>query len=116
MKKKLFCMILALVLCAALCACGTMREDRGTQNNDMDILPDVSPMISPDVDDGIVTDGDGTIGNGSHGADSSASPSAMPGTAGNTGSTGSTGNTGSMGNSGNSGNGNDIQPSSSPNP
>ena len=49
-------------MCLSLCACGMDREtDR--PGSGTDILPDVSPMVSPDVSDGRVQDGDGFIGN-----------------------------------------------------
>lgn len=77
MKKKILCVMFALLLCASLCACGSMRADRGSQTSDLDILPGTTPMISPDRQDGMVTDGDGIIGNG---GESSASPMPVPST------------------------------------
>lgn len=76
MKKNL-CLIFALLLCLALCACGM---DRGSDRpgSGMDILPNVTPMASPDLNDGRVQDGDGIIGNGEGGAGATASP--MPST------------------------------------
>ena len=79
MKKRLICMFLAALLCLALCGCGEARRDGGRGDGAMDILPEVSPMISPDANDG-----DGVIGNGA-GADSGQtgampSPSASPDT------------------------------------
>lgn len=82
MKKNL-CLIFAFLLCLSFCACGM---DRGTDRpgGGTDILPDVSPMVSPDVSDGRVQDGDGFIGNGEGGAGATASPmpsgSPVPGT------------------------------------
>lgn len=72
MKKNL-CLIFAFLLCLSLCACGM---DRGTDRpgSGTDILPDVSPMVSPDVSDGRVQDGDGFIGNGEGGAGATTSP------------------------------------------
>ena len=82
MKKKILCIVLALLLCASFCACGSMRSDHGTTSGDRDILPEASPMISPDRQDGVVTDGDGFIGNGGESSspvpDPSASPSSSP--------------------------------------
>ena len=72
MKKNL-CLIFALLLCLALCACGMDRND-GRPGSGVDILPDVTPMVSPDLNDGRVQDGDGFIGNGEGGAGSTASP------------------------------------------
>ena len=84
MKKRLLCMFLAALFCLALCGCGEARRDGGRGDGAMDILPEVSPMISPDANDGRVTDGDGVIGNGA-GADSGQtgavpSPSTSPDT------------------------------------
>ena len=80
MKKKILCVLFAVLLCASVCACGSERTDRGNQSGDMDILPDVSPMLSPDRQDGVVTDGDGFIGNGGQtGADQTVSPSPTAG-------------------------------------
>ena len=69
MKKNLLCILFAVLLCLALCGCGSYRTDHGTVNGDMDLLPDVTPMVSPDTNDGVVTDRDGIIGNG-QGSDS----------------------------------------------
>ena len=62
--KKILCLFLAIAVCAALCGCGNDRTDHGLMDGDMDLLPDVSPMISPDREDGQVQDQDGIIGNG----------------------------------------------------
>jgi hypothetical protein len=71
--KKILCLLFALLLCLSLCACGMdQRADR--PGSGTDILPDVSPMASPDVSDGRVQDGDGFIGNGEGGAGAAASP------------------------------------------
>ncbi len=72
MKKNLT-LIFALILCLSLCACGMDRSD-GRPGSGMDILPDVTPMVSPDLNDGSVQDGDGIIGNGEGGAGATASP------------------------------------------
>jgi len=103
MKKKILCVMMALLLCASLCACGDMRQDSATRNDDMDILPDVSPMISPDRQDGEVTDGDGFIGNGENGTSPSPasvstpmpSPSMNPDSSSSAGQNGAGSNTGS---------------------
>ena len=67
MKKRFFCILLVVLLCAALCACGSDRMYDNNRKDDMDILPDTSPMLSPDPNDGKVTDQDGIIGNGHSG-------------------------------------------------
>lgn len=72
MKKNL-CLIFALLLCLALSACGMDRSD-GRPGSGTDLLPDVTPMVSPDLNDGRVQDGDGIIGNGEGGAGATASP------------------------------------------
>ena len=70
MKTKVLCILFAVLLCVALVGCGSNQMDNGGHRDDMNILPDVSPMISPDPADGVVNDQDGVIGNGQHGADS----------------------------------------------
>jgi hypothetical protein len=70
MKNKIIFILIAAFLCMALCGCGMDRTGNRPGTNDRDVLPDVTPMISPDVDDGVVNDHDGIIGNGnSSGAD-----------------------------------------------
>lgn len=63
MKKKIICLACAVLLSLSFCACGQDRS--GTRpSNGMEILPETSPMISPDPSDGVVRDQDGIIGNG----------------------------------------------------
>ena len=85
MKKKIMIVFLALLLCLSFCACGMARDNDLRPGNGTEILPDVSPLPSMDVSDGHVQDGDGIIGNGEGGADTTASPmpsvSPMPTTA-----------------------------------
>lgn len=64
MKNRILCILFAVLLCAALCGCGMDRTGNRPGTDNMDILPDVTPMISPDASDGVVTDQDGVIGNG----------------------------------------------------
>jgi hypothetical protein len=64
MKNRIICILFAVLLCAALCACGGGRMDNDNRTDDMDILPEGSPMVSPDPADGYVNDHDGIIGNG----------------------------------------------------
>ena len=111
MKKNL-CLIFALLLCLSLCACG-MDRSSDRPGSGMDILPDVTPMVSPDLNDGRVQDQDGIIGNGEGGAGATASP--MPSAAPNQGQTGSgQGQTGSG--QGQTGSMPTTAPSTSPNP
>lgn len=69
MKNRIIALVFAALLCAALCGCG-MDRTGNRPGTDTDVLPDVTPLISPDVEDGVVTDQDGIIGNGhGNGAD-----------------------------------------------
>ena len=67
MKKILPCLLSVCVACALFAGCGMYRDGNNAVmetpyvSPDMDILPDVSPMISPDLEDGIVEDRDGLI-------------------------------------------------------
>lgn len=63
MRNKIICILFAAVLCMILCGCGMDQTGNRPGTNDMDILPDVTPMISPDTQDGVVNDHDGIIGN-----------------------------------------------------
>lgn len=65
MRKTIVLMLCAAMLCVCLCGCG--NRDQG--NNDMvigtpvvpEMTPMVSPIITPDVEDGYVDDRDGII-------------------------------------------------------
>lgn len=61
MKKRIACIIMAVMVMALLCACGSNRitNDAYTYPN---TVPTVTPIITPDVNDGIVNDRDGIIG------------------------------------------------------
>ena len=63
MRNKIICILFAAFLCMILCGCGMDQTGNRPGTNDMDILPDVTPMISPDTQDGVVNDHDGVIGN-----------------------------------------------------
>ena len=63
MRNKIICILFAAFLCMILCGCGINQTGNRPGTNDMDILPDVTPMISPDTQDGVVNDHDGVIGN-----------------------------------------------------
>lgn len=55
MNKRMISGILAAVLCLALSGCGSYRTDE-----DM-VIPSMPPVLTPDADDGVVTDRDGVI-------------------------------------------------------
>ena len=76
MKKKLLCLLLALILGLASVGCGMGKKEQ-TPSGGVEILPEVSPMPTPDLKDGEVKDGDGVIGNGENGT-VQPSPSASP--------------------------------------
>ena len=67
MKKKIICLACALLLCLSCCACGQDRTDGRDNSGRTDLLPETSPMVSPDWNDGVVRDQDGVIGNGDGG-------------------------------------------------
>ena len=64
MKNRILCILIAALMCIALVGCGSSRAMDDGRRNDTGILPEVSPMISQDPEDGIVDDQDGIIGNG----------------------------------------------------
>ncbi len=77
--KKLILLALALVLsCLVLCGCGGLRGETPmqTQMPTMDLMPEISPVLTPDMDDGLVTDRDGLIEDREPGV--SAAPSMRP--------------------------------------
>ncbi len=76
MKKKLFCLLFALLLVLVSAGCG-MDRSGARPGTDTEILPDSTPMVSPDMNDGVVRDQDGIIGNGDMGSHNP-SPSASP--------------------------------------
>ena len=68
MKKTFVLALAAVSLCLALCGCGDYRvaPESGAKEPDIvstpsPMLPETSPMITPDVNDGIVKDTDGEI-------------------------------------------------------
>ena len=81
MKRSLCCICAVMLLCVLLCGCGSMRmngHDVVTESPAMpsDILPEMSPIISPDVDNGTTGDTDGIIERSDNpGAEPGASPS-----------------------------------------
>ena len=56
-------LLIAALCAAALCGCGSLRDDRPTQAPaaTSDLVPEISPMLTPDMNDGIVKDEDGMI-------------------------------------------------------
>lgn len=68
MKKTLALALAAVSLSLALCGCGDYRTEPDNAGREPEIvatpspvLPEISPMITPDVNDGIVKDKDGEI-------------------------------------------------------
>jgi len=69
MKKTIVCILFAACVCLNLCACGGM--DTGRDNAVVDrpaapqatteVMPEILPVPTPDVDDGVVKDDDGVI-------------------------------------------------------
>lgn len=55
MNKRMISVILAALLCMALSGCGSYRTDE-----DM-VIPSMPPVLTPDADDGVVTDRNGII-------------------------------------------------------
>ncbi|MBR3474280.1 MAG: hypothetical protein IKH34_04350 [Oscillospiraceae bacterium] len=78
MKKKLFCLLFALLLSLTAAGCGMDREEERPTGG-VEILPEASPIATPDMSDGEVRDHDGVIGNGEQNTIvPSPSPSPMP--------------------------------------
>ena len=76
--KRLILLALALVMsCLVLCGCGLRDETPlRTPMPTMDLVPEISPVQTPDVDDGLVKDRDGIIEDREPGT--SAAPSIRP--------------------------------------
>lgn len=77
--KRLLLLAFALVLsCLVLSACGGLRDDTPVQTPaaTMDMIPEISPVLTPDPEDGAVKDRDGIIEEREPGV--SAAPSARP--------------------------------------
>ena len=84
MKRSVLFICVFALLCAALCGCGAYRnEDEApvtpvpTPVVTVEPIPEASPMITLDPNDGVVKDTDGVIGN-HDGAGASPSPSVSP--------------------------------------
>ena len=82
MKRTICFACVFAVLCALLCGCGSFREEMPvhTPAATMDLMPEISPVLTPDAQDGLVTDRDGVIGDRDPAATlaPSAAPSASP--------------------------------------
>ena len=64
MKRSLLLVCVFALLCALLCGCGDYRNDTlpvETPGATVDLMPEVSPIVSMDPADGTVRDGDGVI-------------------------------------------------------
>lgn len=66
MKKAMIHIALVLALAFSLCGCGNAKDKNDLVDNAVPTtLPSptvtVTPMITPDADNGVVTDGDGVI-------------------------------------------------------
>lgn len=60
MKRKFVYILLSMIIAAALCACGdTAMDSEVTVTNTPSMTN--APIVTPRVDDGIVTDNDGVI-------------------------------------------------------
>ena len=60
MKKHVSAFLLTAMLGLTLCGCGSYRTDSNGYRND-DMVPEMNPIITPDVKDGVVDDRDGII-------------------------------------------------------
>ena len=82
MKRTICFACVFAVLCTLLCGCGSFRDELPvhTPAATMDLLPEISPVLTPDMQDGLVTDRDGVIGDRDPAAmpAPSAAPSASP--------------------------------------
>lgn len=78
MKKSISVILLTAMLSLTLCGCGSYRND-GSMGRQDEIMPDITPMVTPDVSDGIVDDRDGRIEDNERGEkNDSLMPSAEP--------------------------------------
>lgn len=92
MKKLIAYAMSAAMLCTLLCGCGSDQYGNGgaftttpsvAPQQDTTSVPTVSPMLTPDVEDGIVNDRDGIIeDNNGTGSGSQSSGTNGSGTAG----------------------------------
>ena len=69
MKRTVFCFLFAAIFCLSLCGCGAMdtgRDNAVTETPPVsqttpEVLPETEPVVTPNVEDGIVKDRDGKI-------------------------------------------------------
>ena len=62
--KKVMILVCVLALArSALCGCGSIRDNEPMQTPaaTMGMIPEISPVITPDMNDGVVKDQDGLI-------------------------------------------------------
>ena len=85
MKKSIAIVCAFALICAVLCGCGEMRADGKPAYESpapaVTVTPEITPMPTPDVNDGIVKDKDGVIEDrdtGSAGTGGTAAPTASP--------------------------------------
>lgn len=71
MKRTVSCLLIAACCCLMLCGCGAGDERLDEMVVGTPIIPETSPIVTPmptpDVEDGVVKDGDGLIEDGDTG-------------------------------------------------
>lgn len=80
MKKSIVNIAMALALTFVLCGCGSAKDDNMVDNTVPTAIPSptatIAPIVTPDVDDGLVTDGDGIIDDNTVVPDDTVNPTA----------------------------------------
>lgn len=63
MKRAIIFVCVLTLVCTVLCGCGSFRDRQPMQTPaaTADLIPEVSPMLTPDMNDGVVKDEDGLI-------------------------------------------------------
>lgn len=73
MKKSFSYVMIAAMLCLALCGCGNQNSGRDDMVVGTPVVPEMTPLVTPmptpDVEDGIVEDKDGMIEDNDNGRD-----------------------------------------------
>ena len=73
MKRSFSYVMIAAMLCLTLCGCGNQNSGRDDMVFGTPLIPEtspvVSPMVTPDTEDGIVEDEDGLIEDSDTGRD-----------------------------------------------